>query len=296
MSISIRQLRLFQAVAHAGHVTHAARQMNLTQPAVTHQMRQLEAALGHPLFVRHGRRLVLTGEGETLLRETDAVIAGFDAMLGRVRRGRAGEARGLVRIAALQSYNQSLVVRAAVVLAGSDPGIRICAREMAADRISAAVASGEADIGLTFRIAPDRSVRAQALARERLVALANDTVMADLGGPLTFSELARYPLALMPPEFSLRALVENCAADHHVPLNVVFESSNHMALMDYARATGAIAIVPQWMARVSSAMHCLELAHPIEREVSLIVRRGAVPEAQTRVIEAISEALNEDQP
>ncbi|MGL4240213.1 MAG: LysR family transcriptional regulator [Beijerinckiaceae bacterium] len=291
MPISIRQLRLFQAVAHAGHVTNAAQQMNLTQPAVSHQLRQLEAELGYPLFIKSGRRLVLTGEGEALVAEADAAIADFDAMLRRIRKSSAADIKGQVRIAALQSYNQTLVVDLAVRLRKTHPGIRITGREMAAHRISAAVAAGEADIGLSFQVSTDQSLRAQSLSRERLIAISNEIGTARRHAPMTFAELACRPLALMPPEFRLRALVENCAADHKVQINVVFESSNHLALIDFARATGAVAIVPQSIAEGLSGMHCLELAVPIEREVSLIVRRGALSDATTCVIEELMQTF-----
>ncbi len=62
-----RRLETFRVVAQAGQVSGAARSLNLSQPAVTAQIRQLEAEVGKPLFIRHASGVELTGTGRVLL-------------------------------------------------------------------------------------------------------------------------------------------------------------------------------------------------------------------------------------
>ena len=62
-----RRLETFRAVAMAGRISEAARRLNLSQPAVTAQMRQLEEAAGRPLFTRHPHGVQLTPAGRSLL-------------------------------------------------------------------------------------------------------------------------------------------------------------------------------------------------------------------------------------
>lgn len=62
-----RRLETFRAVAMAGRISEAARRLNLSQPAVTAQMRQLEEAAGRPLFTRHPHGVQLTPAGRGLL-------------------------------------------------------------------------------------------------------------------------------------------------------------------------------------------------------------------------------------
>ena len=62
--ISFRQLQIFRATRRTGTLSAAARDLGLTQPAVSLQMKQLQAKLGTPLFRSRGRRLELTGAGE----------------------------------------------------------------------------------------------------------------------------------------------------------------------------------------------------------------------------------------
>ena len=62
-----RRLETFRVVAQAGQVSGAARSLNLSQPAVTAQIRQLEAEVGRPLFIRHASGMELTEAGRLLL-------------------------------------------------------------------------------------------------------------------------------------------------------------------------------------------------------------------------------------
>ncbi|MEO1612643.1 MAG: LysR family transcriptional regulator, partial [Pseudomonadota bacterium] len=60
------KLRVFHAVAEAGSLTHAGETLNLSQSAVSRQVRGLEESLGATLFHRHARGLILTEQGELL--------------------------------------------------------------------------------------------------------------------------------------------------------------------------------------------------------------------------------------
>ena len=60
-SLNYHHLRYFQAVARSGNLTRTAGQLNLSQSALSAQIRKLEEQLGHKLFERKGRQLVLTG-------------------------------------------------------------------------------------------------------------------------------------------------------------------------------------------------------------------------------------------
>jgi DNA-binding transcriptional LysR family regulator len=72
--LTLRQLRIFEAAARQLHFGRAAREMNLTQPAVSIQLKQLEAHVGLPLFEQMGRRMHLTQAGEELLRHARIVL------------------------------------------------------------------------------------------------------------------------------------------------------------------------------------------------------------------------------
>ena len=79
------KLRIFHAVADAGSLTHAGEALNLSQSAVSRQMRGLEESLNTTLFHRHARGLILTEQGELLFDATRAMIKRLDAATARIR-------------------------------------------------------------------------------------------------------------------------------------------------------------------------------------------------------------------
>lgn len=79
------KLRIFHAVADAGSLTHAGDKLNLSQSAVSRQVRGLEEQLNTNLFHRHARGLILTEQGELLFDATSAMIKRLDAAAARIR-------------------------------------------------------------------------------------------------------------------------------------------------------------------------------------------------------------------
>lgn len=81
VQLNYKHLRYFWAVAHAGHLTRAAEQLNLSQSALSTQIRKLEDQLGLELFERQGRTLQLTESGRIVLDHADTIFAAGDEML-----------------------------------------------------------------------------------------------------------------------------------------------------------------------------------------------------------------------
>jgi LysR family transcriptional activator of nhaA len=100
-----RHLRYFWAVAHDGNLTRTAERLNLSQSAVSVQIKQLEASLGHQLFERRGRQLVLTEAGRIALDHADAIFAAGRELIGTLQE--KGRARQAVRIGALATLSRN---------------------------------------------------------------------------------------------------------------------------------------------------------------------------------------------
>ena len=83
--MELRHLRYFVSVAEQGSVSKAAQQVHVSQPALSRQIRDLEAELGVQLFDRVGRGIELTAEGEDLLRHCRDVLAQAESVRERAR-------------------------------------------------------------------------------------------------------------------------------------------------------------------------------------------------------------------
>src|SRR5687767_9852774 len=97
MDLEVRHLKLVRAVAACGSLTRAGSELNLTQSALSHQLRDIELRLGTPLFLRVGKRMVLTPAGEELLHSADDVLQRIGRTEEAIRR-LAGATAGVLRI------------------------------------------------------------------------------------------------------------------------------------------------------------------------------------------------------
>lgn len=104
--LNYNHLRYFWVVAHEGTLTRAAERMNLSQSALSVQIRKLESQMGHPLFARVGRKLILTEAGQIALDYADTVFKAGDEMMSTLR-GRPLATRQVLRVGALTTLSRN---------------------------------------------------------------------------------------------------------------------------------------------------------------------------------------------
>lgn len=105
MHISLRQIRIFEAVAHAGSYTRAAEALHLSQPAVSMQIKQLEEDTGVALFERKGRQMHLSNSGRDLMQYSSQVLHAYNDMLGAIEGMRkVSSGRLVVSVATTANY------------------------------------------------------------------------------------------------------------------------------------------------------------------------------------------------
>jgi LysR family transcriptional activator of nhaA len=105
-SLNYHHLRYFWAVAHEGSIAAAAQRLNLSQSALSVQIRKLEDRLGHDLFERRGRSLVLTEAGHIALDYADTVFEAGDELLETLR-GSGSPDRRVLRVGAITTLSRN---------------------------------------------------------------------------------------------------------------------------------------------------------------------------------------------
>ena len=167
--VEMRHLRLVAAIAEHGSMTAAADALELTQPALSHQLRELESRLRSPLFVRTSRRMVLTPAGEQLAVIARAVLPQIESFERQVTEGELAAPHGVIRIAT-QCYTAYHWLPA-VLRAFSDrwPSVdlRVSAEHTAAT--IPALREGALDLAIVFTKPDDKRVRIEPLFEDEMV-------------------------------------------------------------------------------------------------------------------------------
>jgi DNA-binding transcriptional LysR family regulator len=163
-------LQTFRAVAELKHFAKAAAIRNLSQPAVSHQIAQLEEEVGARLFNRKGRSISLTVVGEVLLEEAHRVLSAIDRAEERVReaaRGAIGRVRlGVSQTAALYLLNE-LLVRYRDTHAAYELHVEIASEAELLDRVT----RNSLDMAVAASSIPTSDLRMTPLATDRLIAV-----------------------------------------------------------------------------------------------------------------------------
>lgn len=107
LDLNYHHLRYFWAVAHDGNLTRTAERLNLSQSALSVQIRKLEERLGHDLFERRGRQLHLTEAGRIALDHADAIFAVGEELIGTLKQ--TGRAREALRVGALATLSRNFL-------------------------------------------------------------------------------------------------------------------------------------------------------------------------------------------
>ena len=188
-----RQLEVFCAIMRAGTVTAAARELNISQPALSQILLHAEDELGFALFERSKGRLVLTEAAKELLPEAEQVFAGLAAMRRRtddLRQGRVG----LVRLAASPPPAIRLVPAALGRFRSEHPEITVRSLVAPLEVLVPMVRHGDAEMALAMDNTPRRGLDVETLAEVGMVCVVQESDELARREVLTLADLAGRPL------------------------------------------------------------------------------------------------------
>lgn len=137
-------------VAHEGRLTAAADRLNLSQSALSTQIRTLEQRIGQPLFERRGRRLILTRAGQIASEYAETIFTAGEEMLARLKQAEPG-AHHTIRIGALSTLSRNFQVRLVRDLLASD-NISLVIRSGGLDELLGALKAHRLDLVLVNQI------------------------------------------------------------------------------------------------------------------------------------------------
>ena len=150
--LNYNHLRYFWAVAQDGNLTRTAGRLNLSQSALSVQIRKLEDRLGHPLFERRGRQLYLTEAGRIALDHADTIFAAGAELVGTLKQ--TGRARQALRVGALATLSRNFQISFLQPVIGRND-IEIILRSGSAAELLGGLQSLKLDVVLTNQTPPN---------------------------------------------------------------------------------------------------------------------------------------------
>jgi DNA-binding transcriptional LysR family regulator len=148
--LDVTRLRVIDAVARHGSVTAAARELQYSQPSVSHHLARLEAETGAQLLQRVGRGIRLTQAGRLLADRAAEIIGRIDAADAELS-AHVGLTAGRVRLAGFSSAIGSLVPRAVATLAGRHPGLQVSLVDTHPPEALELLRTGKIEVAIIFR-------------------------------------------------------------------------------------------------------------------------------------------------
>lgn len=272
--MNLHHLRLFRAVATGGSLTGAARQLNLSQSAVSTQIKALEASLGHDLFERRGRGLVLTEAGRIALDHADAIFSTADDLTATMRE--TGHARRTLRVGALATLSRNFQMEFLHPLVGRQD-VEVVLRSGSQAELLRDLDSLALDVVLT-NLAPARDSASTWLIHqiaEQPVSLIGTPVRVGQSPPPLRDLLAQHALILPAKDTALRAAFDALTARLGVTPAIAAEADDMAMLRLFAREDVGLAVIPPIVVRDELASGFLVEAAQLEgiRENFLAVTR-----------------------
>ena len=149
MSLDLRLIRYFVAVAQEGNVTRAAERLHISQPSLSAAIKQLEAQLGVALLERRGRRISLTPAGELLEQRGRELLEQAVAVTAELR-DRGATASGRLRVGMSPTARYGVGPELLAAIAREAPAVMVYSSEDTTGALLEDVARGRLDLALTF--------------------------------------------------------------------------------------------------------------------------------------------------
>ncbi len=242
-ALNYNHLRYFWAVAHDGNLTRTAERLGVAQSALSIQIRKLEDRIGHSLFERRGKQLILTEAGRIVLDHADVIFAAGAELMGTLAKTGAAQ-RQVLRVGALATLSRNFQIAYLRPLLGR-PDVEVVLRSGSLGELLPLLEAHRLDVVLGQN-APQHDGAtlwiAQAIA-EQPVGLVGTPERIGPAAPLE-ELLAREPLVLPGAGSGVRAAVDALLETRGIRPNIAAEVDDMAMMRLLAREGIGLAVVP----------------------------------------------------
>lgn len=276
MNISLRQLRVFEAVVRHMNYTRAAEVLHLTQPAVSMQVRQLEEEVGLPLFEKLGRSMTLTEAGQEIYHYSQGINRALREMED-VMESLKGVNRGRLSVAVASTVNY-FAPRLLAVFHQRYPGIALALDVTNREQLVRLLEANGVDMVLMGLPPEGVDVESEIFMDNPLVVVAPpDHSLAGVRD-IPLERLSQEVFVLREPGSGTRQAMERFFAEHGIPFQRGMQMTRNEAIKQAVRAGLGLSVVSVHTIELELAtgkLVVLDVAgFPIRRQWYLVYRHG----------------------
>ena len=242
--LEIRHFRYFLAVAEAGSFSRAADRLGVSQPNVSQQLRDLEAALHVELFQRRGKRILLTSAGLVFQEHARAILHRVELLLQELTIEPANM-RGAMHVGVMPILSIALMPRLLGMFAAAHPGISLHIAEVSSAEIETALEEGQMDVGLGFLTHHSPNLRYERLYRDRVALLVDISHPWAKRASVDLSELHQARILQLPDTFAMRRVSDGICRENQVRPRMIAEINSIEALLRSLGPLQAAALMPK---------------------------------------------------
>ena len=284
MNVTLRQLQAFRQVAEQASFSKAAERIGLSQPALSATIRKLEETLGVRVFDRTTRQVLLTPEGEELLRLATRMVDEFEIVAGDLQDYLARR-RGRVVVAALPTAAAVILPPVIARYRADNPGIDIRMHDGLHGAILEQVRSGAADFGITVEPRDTDEFRFERLFADRIVLVCRPDHPLAGRSAVTWAEMAVHPVVAMSRTTSVRQLMDVACAQAGVTIHPLYEASHLATIGGLVGAGSGVAALPSLSLPLLrfAGLSSVPLESPVmERGIGIVLRAGRTASVAAR--------------
>jgi DNA-binding transcriptional LysR family regulator len=277
MNLDTLGLEAFLAIAEQGRFHKAARQLHITQTALTRRLQNFEELLGVKLVERTTRSLALTPIGRAFLPQAQRLHGELTAALVEIRE--TGKAqRGDVTLACVPTVGVRYLPRILKEYAERHPGNRVRILDQASSGVTDAVRRREAEFGIQIAGPQDAELVSEPLVEDRFVLICRGDHALAKRKRLAWKQLEPHPLVFVGAESGNRPLLDGALAGERPRLRAHYEVQRSSTALGLVAAGVAAAVVPELAVQHGAYpnLKVVPLVQPVvTRSLVLVTRRGA---------------------
>lgn len=241
--MDLLELRYFVTVAEAGSFSRATVEIGTTQPALSRQVRKLEAELKCDLFYRHGRGVSMTAAGRKLFDTVKPLLQQVVQIKDEILAD-SDHPSGSVALGVPPSIGATLGATLSRRFSKECPGARLRIHEAFSSSLSEWVEMGRLDLAILYDARRGRNLIAEPLLREALFLVEASGRRRKSSKPVGLEELSRRRLVLPGPENGLRRVVDAAMASVGLPLSVAMEIDSVAAIKQLLEMGDEATVLP----------------------------------------------------